>query len=501
MAESTFNEIAVVDLGSNSFKLQMARIQGNQLFFHDSMREPVRLGAGLDAQKLVNQETLTLASDCLKRFGERLRGLESAAVRVVATNTFRVAKNAAELIAVCEAALGFPIEVIAGREEARMIFIGVSHGLPFAEHSRLVIDIGGGSTEFIVGRGFEPQLTESLYMGCVSYSRQFFADGKLSEENFKEAETAALNEIERIRTQYLAADWQEAVGSSGTARALGEVLAANDLSHGAINIDGLNKLKEKLLSFKEIKKIDLKGLSADRAAVVAGGLSIMLAAFNALNINSMTTASSALREGVLYEMLGRLQHHDTRESTVKDFMQRYQVDKTQANRVKKVALHLLADIHPHLQMDVLTARQYLGWAADLHEIGISIAHSGYHKHSAYIVENADMPGFSKKEQEQLGFLVRVQRRSPSKIMMPKLADDRAKLMLMMRLSVLFNRNRMDNVPVLNLNVTTNGFILHIATNWLAKNPLTETELEYEAAYWKGLGILFEVKETVEEAVK
>ena len=226
----------------------------------------------------------------------------------------------------------------------------------------------------------------------------------------------------------------------------------------------------------------------------------MLAAFNALNINTMTTASSALREGVLYEMLGRLQHHDTRESTVKDFMQRYQVDKTQANRVKKVALHLLADIHPHLQMDVLTATQYLGWAADLHEIGISIAHSGYHKHSAYIVENADMPGFSKKEQEQLSFLVRVQRRSPSKIMMPNLADDRAKLMLMIRLSVLFNRNRMDNVPVINLNVTTDGFILHIATNWLAKNPLTETELEYEAAYWKGLGILFEVKETVEEAM-
>ena len=494
MAESTFNEIAVVDLGSNSFKLQMARIQGDQLFFHDSMRESVRLGAGLDAQKLVNQETLALASDCLKRFGERLRGLNPAAVRVVATNTFRVAKNAVELIKVCEAALGFTIEVIAGREEARMIFIGVSHGLPFAEHPRLVIDIGGGSTEFIVGRGFEPQLTESLYMGCVSYSRQFFANGKLSTENFKEAETAALAEIERIRAQYLAADWQEAVGSSGTARALGEVLQANDLSNGEINIAGLNALKNKLLSFKEIKKIDLKGLSADRAAVVAGGLSIMLAAFQALNISSMTTASSALREGVLYEMLGRLQHHDTRESTVKDFMQRYLVDKLQASRVKKVAHHLLAEIHAHLQMDMQTAKQYLGWAADLHEIGISIAHSGYHKHSAYIVENADMPGFSKKEQEQIGFLVRVQRRSPSKITMPKLADDRIKLMLMIRLSVLFSRNRVDNVPALNLSVTADGFALAITGDWLNHNPLTETELEYETAYWKGLGVLFEVRE-------
>ena len=493
MAETTFNEIAVVDLGSNSFKLQMARIQGDHLFFHDSMRESVRLGAGLDAQKLVNQETLALASVCLKRFGERLRGLNPAAVRVVATNTFRVAKNAAELIQVCEAALGFPIEVIAGREEARMIFIGVSHGLPFAEHPRLVIDIGGGSTEFIIGRGFEPKLTESLYMGCVSYSRQFFGDGKLSEENFKEAEIAALAEIDRIQTQYLAAEWQEAVGSSGTARALGEVLAANDLGKGEINIDGLNRLKEKLLGFKEIKKIDLKGLSADRAAVVAGGLSIMLAAFNALNISIMTTASSALREGVLYEMLGRLQHHDTRESTVSDFMQRYLVDTLQAGRVKKMALLLLAEIHPHLQMKHETAAQYLGWAADLHEIGITIAHSGYHKHSAYIVENADMPGFSKKEQELLGFLVRVQRRSPSKIVTPKLADDRAKLMLLIRLSVLFSRNRTDNMPAIKLDVTHEGFVLHLDAGWLANNPLTETELEYEANYWQGLGIVFMVR--------
>ena len=492
MTESKFKEIAVVDLGSNSFKLQMARIQGDHLFFHDSMRESVRLGAGLDAQKLVNQETLTLASDCLKRFGERLRGLNPAAVRVVATNTFRVAKNADELIQVCEAALGFPIEVIAGREEARMIFIGVSHGLPFAEHPRLVIDIGGGSTEFIVGRGFEPQLTESLYMGCVSYSRQFFADGKLSAENFKEAEIAAMAEIERIRTQYLAADWHEAVGSSGTARALGEVLAANDLGNGEINLAGLNALKNKLLGFKEIKKIELKGLSVDRAAVVAGGLSIMLAAFQALKISTMTTASSALREGVLYEMLGRLQHHDTRESTVDDFMQRYHVDKQQALRVKKMALQLLAEIHSHLQMDSETATQYVSWAASLHEIGISIAHSGYHKHSAYIVENADMPGFSKKEQEQLSFLVRVQRRSPSKIVMPKLDDDRAKLMLLIRLSVLFSRNRMDNAPALKLDVTADGFILRIAAKWLANNPLTATELEYETAYWKGLGIMFEV---------
>lgn len=492
MAESTFNEIAVVDLGSNSFKLQMARIQSGQLFFHDSMRESVRLGAGLDAQKYVNQETLTLASDCLKRFGERLRGLNPDAVRVVATNTFRVAKNAFELIQVCEAALGFPIEVIAGREEARMIFIGVSHGLPFAEHARLVIDIGGGSTEFIVGRGFEPKLTESLYMGCVSFSRQFFADGQLSAENFKEAEIAAMAEIDRIRTQYLATDWQEAVGSSGTARALGEVLAANDWSNGEINIEGLNALKNKLIGFHEIKKIDLKGLSTDRSAVVAGGLSIMLAAFNALNIGTMTTASSALREGVLYEMLGRLQHHDTRESTASDFMKRYHVDKLQAARVKKMALHLLAEIHPHLQMNHETAEQYISWAADLHEIGISIAHSGYHKHSAYIVENADMPGFSKKEQELLGFLVRVQRRSPSKITMPKLADDRAKLMLIIRLSVLFSRNRTDNMPYIKLDVTHEGFVLHLEAGWLDNNPLTETELEYEAIYWKGLGIVFDV---------
>ena len=488
-SKPTFSEIAAVDLGSNSFRLQLARVVDDHLIFHDSLREVVRLGAGLSDDKTLSDEALNRAIECLNRFGERLRGLPPQAVRAVATNTFRVAKNAPQLLKAAQEALGFPIEIIAGREEARMIFVGVSHSLPKAEHKRLVIDIGGGSTEFIIGEGLEPLEMESLYMGCVSYSLKYFSDGKITQEAFERAQIAAATEIQTIAKNFKSKHWQEAVGSSGTARTLGEVLRLNGLTDGAVTLEGLYQLRQLLIGAKEIKKIQLHGLSVDRSSVISGGLAIMIAAFEGLSIDKLTVANSALREGVLYELLGRMQHDDTRDATVNSFMRRYHVDRDQVKRVQSLSILLLSQVEHKLSGDVAVAKQYLGWAAKLHEIGVSIAHGGYHKHSAYIIENADMPGFSKMEQESLGFLVRAQRRSLAKLQMPALSEDRTVLVMIFRLAVLFHRNRLHiTPPELNLAWHKAGFGLDVEPGWLAKNPLTDAELACEVVYWKDLNI-------------
>lgn len=493
-----FAEIAAVDLGSNSFRLQLARIDDGHILFQDSLREAVRLGAGLGKDKCLDEAAQARAIDCLKRFGERLRGFPPQAVRAVATNTFRVARNSAQLLKEAQAALGFPIEIIAGREEARMIFVGVSHSLPPVPHKRLIIDIGGGSTEFIIGTGVQPHKMESLYMGCVSYSIRFFPEGKISAANLHKAEIAAAAEIQNIRKQFAAGHWQEAVGSSGTARALGEIIRLNGLdetSEGAITRLGLQQLRQRMLKARDSKKLELEGLSAERAAVLPGGFAIMQAAFDALGIERMTTVSTALREGVLYELVGRMQHADTREATVRSFMRRYHVDWEQARRVQKLALALFSQIADTFSMERATARQYLIWAAKLHEIGISIAHNGFHKHSAYIIENADMSGFSTMEQVTLGLLLRAQRRSLSKASLPSCDDDRCALVLILRLAILFHRNRLDdNTAQLQLSRVKEGFKLFLQPGWLEGNPLTAAELDNETAYWDEIGIRFSVSE-------
>jgi exopolyphosphatase/guanosine-5'-triphosphate,3'-diphosphate pyrophosphatase len=489
--EAIPSEIAAVDLGSNSFRLQMARLVDGQLLFHDSLREMVRLGAGLGKDKALDADSQKRAIDCLKRFGERLRGLEPRAVRAVATNTFRVAKNAPQLLDAAQQALGFPIEIIAGREEARMIFVGVSHGLPVTDHKRLVIDIGGGSTEFIIGSGFEPQQMESLYMGCVSYSIKFFSDGKLGESNLRRAEIAARSEIQGIRQHFSGSHWQEAVGSSGTARALGEILRLNGWGDGTITRQGMARLRSLMLKTRDLKNLQLEGLSAERMPSFPGGFAIMSAAFDELGIERMAVAGGALREGVLYELLGRMHHHDTREETVARFKRRYHVDTQQARRVQAAATLLLKQVAHKLRMGELAAMQYVAWAAKLHEIGISIAHNGYHKHSAYIIENADMPGFSRMEQQVLGLLVRCQRRSIAKLPLPPTSDDLCVMILVVRLAVLLHRNRMDNpFPQLRFEWGRGGFSLTIPADWLANNLLAEAALQAEVAYWKDAGITF-----------
>jgi exopolyphosphatase / guanosine-5'-triphosphate,3'-diphosphate pyrophosphatase len=485
--------LAAVDLGSNSFRLQVARVVDDQVYPLDSLKETVRLGAGLGADKKIDRDTCERALACLNRFGERLRGLPRKAVRVVGTNTFRVAKNAQEFLPQAEAALGFPIEIIAGREEARLIYLGVSHGMPELNEARLVVDIGGGSTEFIIGTGREPQQMESLYMGCVSYSQRFFPNGKLSKSAMREADLAARAELQLIRGEFSAAHWQQAIGSSGTAKALAEILQLNGYSENGITAKGLDKLREEMLKAGDSSKLQLTGLRADRMPVLGGGFAIMNAVFSELKISSMEVSDSALREGVLYDMLGRFHSHDMRETTVNQFMRRYHVDTVQAARVEKLGIDLLRQFAAAHLPDLDAAVQRLSWAARLHEIGLSIAHNGFHKHSAYIIEYADMPGFSKKEQVQLSRLVLAQRGSLNKVAQ-LLSDTENRLQILaLRLAVLFYRSRVEIVlPQLDMQWNEAGVELAMSGDWLEQNPLTETALEKEIKEWKGVGMKLEI---------
>lgn len=487
-----YNTIAAVDLGSNSFRLQVARVVDNQIYPLDSLKEPVRLGAGLSADKFLDDASQQRALACLKRFSERLRGLPVHAVRAVGTNTFRVAKNAAAFLALAEQTLGFPIEVVAGREEARLIYLGVSHSLPVSSSRRLVVDIGGGSTECIIGEGYEPLQMESLYMGCVSYSKRFFADGKISKEALKQAELAARLELQTIKLQFEASHWSEAFGSSGTARALADLLEQNGWSESGITADSLAQLRSVMLKAGDCKKLEtLLGMKSDRIPVLPGGFAIMSAVFGELGIQHMKVADTALREGVLYDLIGRFHHQDMRSATVNQFMRRYHIDMGQAKRVEEFSLSLFDQVAQGSEEDVKILRQNLSWVAKMHEIGISIAHSGYHKHSAYILENADMPGFSKMEQSLLGLLVRAQRGSLAKIGTLGGKDGFWAAIVALRLGVLFHRSRTDmHLPKMHIERSEKNYRLTLAATWLEQNSLIENALFAEAKEWKSAGLNF-----------
>jgi exopolyphosphatase/guanosine-5'-triphosphate,3'-diphosphate pyrophosphatase len=420
-----------------------------------------------------------------------LRSFHPSEVRALGTNTLRVAKNAPVFLKKAEAALGFPIEVIAGREEARLIYLGVSHSLPASDERRLVVDIGGGSTEFIIGDGYRPQRLDSLYMGCVSYTRQFFRDGKLSKGAFKQAELAARSELQHIVASFSRRHWKRAVGSSGSARALAHVLQVNRLTDAGvagITPGGLDKLRTKLLQAGDLSRVNIEGLRDDRRAVLPGGLSIMNAVMAELDIEHMTAAEGAMREGILFDMLGRTRHRDTRDATVTQFMHRYHVDAPQAKRVSQLA----TQFYERLAGANAKGAPYLIWAAKLHEIGISVAYSGYHRHSAYIINNADMPGFTREEQHRLAQLVLAHRRSLKKEMLQLDENVDWRTVFALRLAVLFCRRRTLIHPrILSAKVSENKFRLAIDPAWLQRNPLTSTALRKEICEWAKIG--FDVK--------
>lgn len=478
--------LAAVDLGSNSFHLQVARVEGEQLFYLDAHKEAVRLAAGLTADKTLDAASQRRALDCLSRFGERLKGMPAGAVRAVGTSALRVAKNAPEFMQRARAALGFDIEVVSGREEARLIYLGVAHSLPLNQDKRLVVDIGGGSTECILGVGYEPHERESLRMGCVVYTQRYFPDGVLDRQAIRAAETAARIEIQTAAHGFRRGHWSEAVGSSGTARALGEILRANGRSDGRITLEGLQWLRERLIKAGSLQALELDGLKADRRPVIAGGFCIMLAIFQELGIESMTVAQGAMREGILWDLLGRVHDRDMRDVTVAQFMRRYHVDGRQARRVERLAQELAQSLRPGVRGLSAEALHLLSWAALLHEIGISIAHSGFHKHGAYILENADMPGFSRQDQAALASLVRASRGGLNKLTLAN-DDPLWPLIVCLRLAVLFNLSRTDARPGrLGLECQGGRCALRVSAAWLEANPLTQAALEAELREWEGV---------------
>jgi exopolyphosphatase/guanosine-5'-triphosphate,3'-diphosphate pyrophosphatase len=489
--------VAAVDLGSNSFRMLVAQVvktpSGTQLRPIDTLRESVRLAAGLTDNKLLGNDAYQRGITAIRRFGERIRGFDPANVRAVATNTLRVAKNAPHFIREAEEALGFPIEVIAGVEEARLIYIGAAHEVPAVQGNRLVVDIGGGSTELIIGKGYEPRLMESLYIGCVSHSLRFFPKGNIDSHAFKEAELAARREIQVISEAYLKAGWKQVIGSSGTARALAELIAENnfngqiDNADGLITRDGLRAMKKHLLKYDHINQVELQGLKDDRRSVWPGGLAIMIAVFDELGIESMEVTDAALRIGVLYDLLGRSQHEDMRFVTVEQFMQRYAVDREQAKRVGNLAAEFLAQLPKPDEESRADNIALLQWAANLHEIGLSISHNGYHKHSAYIAGNADMPGFSKNDQARLAALLIGHTGK-----LGKLANNASfsdwRMLFCMRLAQVLCRGRSDiNLPKVKVSEHNGDYLVSLSKDWAREHPLTEFSLQKEAAEWERIG--------------
>jgi exopolyphosphatase/guanosine-5'-triphosphate,3'-diphosphate pyrophosphatase len=480
--------IAAVDLGSNSFRLQVGRIVANQIYPLDGLKESVRLAAGLTADKRLDAAAQQRGIEALARFGERLRDFEPGAVRAVATNTLRVAKNAEAFLEKAEAALGFPIEVIAGREEARLIYLGVAHTLANPQTRQLVVDIGGGSTEFIIGQNVNPIRLESLYMGCVSFSLRFFPDGRVDKRSFREAELAARRELQAIVHAFRETGWDEAIGSSGTAKAIVDLLEMNGFSDHGLTREGLEKLRGELFHAGEASRMKLQGLRADRILVLPGGLAIMSAIFKEFGLERMAFSEGALRLGVLYDQLGRYHHDDLRETTVTRFMQRYEVDRRQAARVARTALELLNQMVPTSRVADHPDAVFLVWAAYLHEVGISVAHSSYHKHSAYILANADMPGFSRRDQARLSRLVlahrgKLERAQPLRGEAPEWT-----LIFCLRTAVLLHRSRDDQpLPPLSAGFTRNGFHLSLGDEGLNVLPLTTAALGDEAQQWAGIG--------------
>ncbi|HEY0721966.1 MAG TPA: exopolyphosphatase [Gammaproteobacteria bacterium] len=491
VADSTVDRenitIAAIDLGSNSFHLVVAQMVNGQLRVLDRLREMVRLAAGLDQSNQLERDARERAIACLKRFGQRLREMPPGSVRAVGTNTLRKLRDPEPFLAEAAAALGHPIEIIAGREEARLIYLGVSHGLPDCNARRLVVDIGGGSTELILGERFEPMQMESLHMGCVSASQAYFASGEIREKSWNKAVIAARLELQAIEADYRRRGWGEVVGASGTIRAVADVIRAQGWSSNGITFAALQRLVDVLLQAGHVAKLNLPGLKEERLAVFPGGVAVLYAIFQALGIEQMADSEWALREGVLYDQVGRIRHEDVRERTIVALKQTYHVDVAQSQRVEQTAQMVLARVAESWQLDDDEARSLLSWAARLHEIGLAIAHNQYHKHAAYLLENSDMPGFSRQEQRMLALLVRSHRRKfPSALfngLPPSQGIRSLRLASLLRLAVLLCRSRTDYaLPAFSISTAERGLTLRFPAGWLDAHPLTAADLEQEAAY-------------------
>ena len=477
-ASNRNQQLAALDLGSNSFHLIVAQESQGRIQILDKHKEMVRLAEGLGPNNELDPAVAQRALDCLERLGQRLRTLRAENVRIVGTNTLRQAERSSDFVSRAEALLGHPIEIISGREEARLIYLGVCHDIGVDPKHRLVVDIGGGSTELIIGRKFTPLQLESLHMGCVSMSQRHFGDGKLGKQAMQRARSDALLELEPITNSFVDQGWQSAVGTSGTINAVAEVIRQL-LGDDWITAKGLADLQDALISAGNINSLNLSGLANERKAVFAGGVAILSAIFEALEIDSMSAAQSALREGLIYDILGRQHEDDVRHQTVTSLIHHYRIDEVQARQVRETALALLSQVAMDWQLAESEHKHLISWAADLHELGMDISHSGFHKHGSYLIEAMDMPGFSRLDQRQLATLVRTHRRkiNPSMFAEPALL----RLAALLRVAVVLHRNRSHELlPHIQVKAKDQTLTLSLPAEWLTAHPLTEMDLDAEA---------------------
>jgi exopolyphosphatase/guanosine-5'-triphosphate,3'-diphosphate pyrophosphatase len=465
----------------------VARYSHGQLVIIDRLREMVRLAAGVEENGRIDKEVASRALACLERFGQRLRDMHADSVRVVGTNALRVAHRKQAFLERAREALGHPIEIISGMEEARLIYSGVAHTMPSEPGKRLVVDIGGGSTELIIGEGLTPLDLESLQMGCVSLSERFFRDGKISAKRVDRARVAARLELEPVQAAFRRRGWDRCAGSSGTVRAIGEAIQELDPQLRTITPAGLETTLKYIIEAGHIRELRLAPITEDRRPVFPGGAAILAAIFDVLGLDEMQIAEGAMREGLLYDMVGRFTDEDARDRTVRAMQQRYHVDQAQAERVGVTVLDFLEQTRETWRLSDPLADLGLKWASALHEIGLDVSHSGYHRHGAYLLENADMPGFPRGEQMLLARLVGGHRRKLSLQGLEDLIppwDSRALyLIVLLRLAVLLHRGRSPvALPPITLTAAYRSLEIEFPSRWLDDHALTSADLLQETEH-------------------
>lgn len=497
MTKKTPQTIAAVDLGSNSFHMIVAQVsEHGELKQIDKLKEMVRLRGGLDKKNNLSAEKQEEALACLRRFGERIRHLPVESVRVAGTNTLRTMRDATEFQALAKEALGHSVSIIAGREEARLIYLGVAHTLSDDDGKRFVMDIGGGSTEFIIGEKFKPLELESLNMGSVSVTQRFFADGSLKKKKWEKAITALSLDITPIKNAYEIGHWDVATGASGTIKAARKIVHALEFEKFGITLASLHKVRDLMIEADHIDHVDLPKLKADRKPVFAGGLAVLIAAFETLKIDRMTVSDGALREGLLYDLIGRIHHEDTRDKSITSLMKRFDIDQIQSQQVTATAKHLFKQAAKHWGLNK-RHQKLLIWAAMIHELGLSITHSNYHIHGAYILENADLPGFSRKGQSWLSTLVSTHRRSINNGAFERLPPHEQgivkKLSVLLRLSVLFHRSRKNAQILPEIHAKENSIDIHCQE--LEKRPMLFVDLKREQEWLKNIAFTLHFERT------
>lgn len=482
---------AAIDIGTNSFHLIVARLEHGEIRPLHVLAEKVQLGKGLKNHQLA-EDAVTRGLACLERFQQLLASVKPDKIRAVGTNALRQAHNREVFTEPAEAILGVPVDVIYGREEARLVYLGVAHTLADDEHSRLVVDIGGGSTEFIVGHQFEPKRLESLQLGCVSYSERFFPGGRIDKKRFRTAYDQACIEVSHIRRHFKHAHWVEAVGSSGTLQAIELLISAAGWRSEGIDHKSLKKLKKALLKFESVDEIDLEGLNERRRGVITAGVAITLAIFDVLQVEVMRTSSGALREGVIYDLIGRRSHEDVRERTVQAMLQRYSAEMANSDSVGVYAK----------QLGIETANAWglneddidlLSWSGRLHEIGIAISQKHYNRHSAYLIENSDMPGFSQGDQLFISRLLRGHRGKLPNYLFDDIPTSKqqkfARMLVLLRLAVTLKHAEVPPIsPEFYAKAEGDNLEINFNDEWRESHPLTVWEVAESIAIFKKLGV-------------